>query len=130
MTVLHENKKLTYGTGVMAHFYTRSGTYVNGGGSIGVLVNGSDMQWLVGGSLLFAVGKSRIAFSGGLAMGQHKVLSAENNQYLWDGKTRVFDSRYDLPAGYSGNSSPSTTDVWGKSWFAAITVNFASLTVK
>lgn len=129
MTVLHKNKNLNIGAGLMAHFYPRLGGAVDIGGVVGVLFDAqTQMQVLVGASCMFKTkGAHRISFVGGLALGKEQVLSAESKQYYWDGKDRYFNTRQALPANYTNSGSPSTVSKMHASWFLGITFNFATL---
>ena len=129
ITVIRQNRKLSFGTGFYVHFYPRIGGAVNLGGSAGIILdNNGQVQFLLGGSLMFNVGKNRIAIVGGYARGREKVLSTENEQYYWNGKDTYLDSRNDLPKNFTA-TNPATYDKWKSSWFVGLTFNFASFTV-
>jgi translation initiation factor 2 beta subunit (eIF-2beta)/eIF-5 len=75
--IIRENKKLTFNTGFIIHAYTRSGTFANVGLAVGTLINESQIQFLLGGSLLFNVGKQRLALTGGCTFGKQKTLNED-----------------------------------------------------
>lgn len=129
VTVIKKNTKTSFGTGIYIHFYPRTGGPVNLGGSAGIILdNNGQVQYLLGGSLMFSVGNNRIALVGGYARGKEKTLSSENNQYYWKGGNTTLNSKYDLPKNYTG-TNPTTYDRMKSSWFIGLTFNFASATV-
>jgi len=129
LSVIRKNKRLSFGTGFYVHFYPRSGGAVNAGGSAGVILdNNGQVQFLLGGSLMFNVGKSRVAIVGGYARGREKTLSSENNQYYWNGGSTLINSKYDLPKNFSG-TNPATYEKWKSSWFIGLTFNFVTVPV-
>jgi len=125
--VVVKNKNYAIGSGVLAHAYWRSGTFANVGLTGGVFLNNSQIQALFGGSLMLGNLSRRFSLSGGIAMGNETVLSAENQKYFWNGKDKIYNSKYDLPSDYTETTSPATVNhfKWN-SWFVALTYNFAS----
>jgi hypothetical protein len=129
ISVIQKNEKLSFGTGIYIHFYPRTGGAVNLGGAAGLILdNNGQVQFLLGGSLMFSAGKNRIALVGGYARGKEKRLSAENQKYYRVGGTNVFNSQNDLPKSFTG-TNPTTFDKWKSSWFIGVTFNFASVPV-
>ncbi|MFT3677794.1 MAG: hypothetical protein QM781_18015 [Chitinophagaceae bacterium] len=129
VSVIQKNKKLSFGTGIYIHFYPRTGGALNLGGAGGVIIdNNGQVQFLLGGSIMFKAGKNRVALVGGFARGKEKILSAENEQYYWRGSTSnsLLNSRHEVPQNFSG-TNPATFDRWKSSWFVGLTFNFASV---
>jgi hypothetical protein len=130
--VIRENKKFTFNTGFIIHLYSRSGTPVNFGIATGPIINESQIQFLLGGSLMFSVGKSRIAFVGGLTFGKEKTLSSDLDKSFLKQKDNkgnfIYDNRNDLPKFYSGDGNVNSTTYLKSrtSWFLGVTYNFAS----
>jgi len=130
---IRENKKLSYNVGFIIHAYTRTGTFVNVGIAAGTIFNESQIQFLLGGSLMFNVGKQRLAFTGGCTFGRQKTLNSDIGGYLVEGtvnnENKMYNSRHMLPKFYTGDSNINTSTYMksATSWFFGITYNFASL---
>jgi hypothetical protein len=128
------DKKLNYSTGLMVHFYRRSGMYTNLGMVTGVSVNNAEFMWLLGGSLMFRMGSGRISLVGGLAFGKQKELDINHDQYRIANNNLQTSSPF-ISNGIGGPRLPrfftdtniSTYEKRQTSWFAGITYNFASI---
>ena len=128
LNVIRRNKNITFGTGAYMHFYRRTGTWFDYGGSAGIIVNNNaQVQILLGLSIMVKAGNNRIALVGGLATGKEKTLSEENSQYYLKDYPVLISNRNEIPKAYTG-TNPATFEKWKISWFAGITFNFASKT--
>jgi hypothetical protein len=104
------------------------------------MINSSDLQLMLGGSVLFSMNKThRLAISGGLVYGKEKVISRSAGDQVFAYKQgaevlegHLFDSIQDIPVYYTGgeNLSNYIHEEYNTSFFFAITYNFASLDVK
>jgi hypothetical protein len=127
--VIQANKKLTFGAGFMMHCYSRTGRWYNFGGASGIMLdNEGQAQILLGGSIMLGNGKNRLSLTGGLTIGREKKLSADFEQYYWDGHTKEYNRSRDLPFSFEG-TNPTTYYSWTHSWFIGVTYNFASVTI-
>ncbi|MFN8322702.1 MAG: hypothetical protein U0T74_08605 [Chitinophagales bacterium] len=124
-----ENKPVNYGFGVFAHFYSRTGTFVNFGGAVGLMLdNNTNVSFLLGGSLMFNVKKSRISFQTGLAVGKTKELAKGHTaEESTNTANTVHPNSYDLPHFYDSTAQLPLIDKWKPSWFAGISFNFATV---
>jgi hypothetical protein len=138
--VIHENRKTNINAGFLVHAYTRTGKATNFGLTTGAMINSSDLQLMLGGSVLFSMNKThRLAISGGLVYGKEKVISRSAGDQVFAYKQgaevlegHLFDSIQDIPVYYTGgeNLSNYIHEEYNTSFFFAITYNFASLDVK
>ncbi|MXV14819.1 hypothetical protein [Hufsiella ginkgonis] len=126
--VIYKNPNNSFGSGVLAHAYFRTGAALNVGLATGIFLNSAQLQGLVGPTIMLGNNTKRICISGGLALGQQTMLSAENKQFYYDGKQRVYNSLEEVPLAYSSSSSPATVNkIKLNGWFAAITYNLSSI---
>lgn len=128
--LINQNKKVfNYTLGFLVHIYPRTGNHVNYGGAIGVSLNSSNLMMLLGGSVMFNVGETRLAIAGGLAMGKHSGINNDSKQYLWNSQEAdgtLYNSPYQVPKFFPG-STVTTYDKLQLSWFFGVTYNFASI---
>lgn len=123
-----KNPKMNYAAGFMSHAYVRSGLFANCGIATGLLVNNDGFQMLLGGSILLNIRKSRLAFSGGMALGQRKTLSPVVQNSVW--KDAYLDVMPDnLPQFFTGSDVPYYLQ-WNRSWFFGMTYNFSSVAIR
>lgn len=116
--VIRENSgNFKVGMAVLSHFYTRTGTFVNVGGTAGITLNSdADPQYLAGFSLMFnGKGINRLVLSGGWAFGKVDRLS---NKYARNQPEapRVFTNV---------NDSELTTKQWQHNCFFSLTYNLS-----
>lgn len=132
--VIRSNPKRGFNAGFLVHAYTRSGTSTNLALTTGIIVNNSDLQYLIGGSILLAAGGDhRIALSGGLVFGKEKMLSSELRQFERNPEENSIQAnRYDLKPYYTGtaNLANSTYEKYNTSFFFAVTLNLGTLNIK
>ncbi len=128
--IISENIKKSFSAGFMLHVYTRTGSYVNGGLAAGVILNQSQIQILLGTSLMFKAGSNRFALSFGFARGRQKTLSSELQKFQGQEITinKIYNSKRELPQFYTGteNINTYTFEKWKTSYFIGLTYNFAS----
>lgn len=125
--VILKNPSRSFGTGVLAHVYVRTGAFYDFGLATGVFLNSSQVQGLIGPSIMLGNKTKRFCLSGGLAVGQEQVLSAENQQYFYDGKSRIYNNAAEVPQAYTSDSSPATVSHMNyHNWFVALTYNLSS----
>lgn len=121
-----------YGVGLLAHAYVRTGTFFNVGLSTGVLVNNVGVQILIGASTMFSVKKSRLSLTGGVVIGQKKVISPTAAPYLRDENSPSDGTVYNLPTEVPAFFEPTdipTLVQWNCSWFFGLTYNFGSVSI-
>lgn len=132
--LIHINrKKLSYSTGIIVHAYPRTGTFLNLGLTSGVVIdNNAGLVVLLGGSVLFNVGKSRLALTGGVAFGKEKALYSDVERHQWNSITdpdnRLYNSRNGLPQFFPGTNI-NTYEKRTYSLFFGLTYNFASINI-
>jgi len=123
-----KNPRMNYAAGFLLHAYTRSGIFANCGITTGLLVNNDGFQMLLGGSTLFNIRKSRIAFSGGMAIGKQKTLSPTVENSVW--KDSYVEGMIDnLPPFFAGSDVPYF-EKWRTSWYFGLTYNFNSVAIR
>jgi len=102
------------GLGVLLHAYTRWGKRINGGISIGGIIdNQSTIKYTGGGSLLLGR-EQRLIITGGIALGKINKLA--------DG---LIESEWITPG--TSQTSPATELKWSSSWFVGVTYNLGTL---
>ncbi|NVM62127.1 hypothetical protein FHW88_000403 [Mucilaginibacter sp. SG538B] len=126
--VIYRNDSHSFGAGFLAHAYIRTGAFFNFGLASGIFLNSSEVQGLIGPSIMLGNKTKRFCISGGIAAGQETVLSAENQQYYFDGKEAIYNSANEVPQEFSGTSTPSTAKrMKYNGWFIALTYNLSSI---
>lgn len=129
---IYTNKKINFNTGVLIHGYWRNGKIANAGIAVGAMLdNNTQLLWLIGGSILLNAGNSRIAISGGAAIGKEMVISSELQRYSWNSSindSTLYNSINNVPKFYIGTSNIPTYYKTNLNWFFAITYNFATIT--
>ncbi|WP_144915197.1 hypothetical protein [Mucilaginibacter frigoritolerans] len=130
-TVIYKNESRAFGAGVLAHVYIRTGGYFDFGVASGVFLNSSQIQGLLGPSIMLGNATKRFCISGGIAAGQVSQLSAENQQYYYNGKSQVYDNINDVPQAYTSTSTPATVNhMKYDGWFIALTYNLSTTITK
>lgn len=107
-----QKNQLSLNFGVMMHAYSRSGRYVNGGPSIGVMVGTSGTRVMGGGSLLLGK-RQRLVVSVGVAIG--------NVDKLQDGRETEVEE--ELSPNEQNGEVPVQRDL-DTGWFAGASWNF------
>lgn len=112
------------GFGLLSHFYTRTGGFVNVGGTFGFIMDTEiRFRFLLGGSLMLGR-QSRVVLSGGLALGQVSQLS---DGYDTGYRTNAL-GQPNFTAKPTDNAVP-VSDRFLTSFFFGITYNFAGVNI-
>ena len=119
--IRQDEGKYVVDVGIMSHIYPRTGTRVNGGLSTGIVIrNGSNVKYLLGGSLILGY-EQRFIISGGWVGGTSLVLDETYNDVL-----DTYVSRNRLT---TISSSIPTTNRWNWNSYFAITYNLGGTNV-
>lgn len=128
----HDSGK--FNAGFLLHAYTRSGRAANLALTTGTVISESNIQLMLGGSLLLAArGEYRIALSAGCIWGKQRSLNGELSKYQWSAdQGGLFSSIHEVKPFYQGdgNVNAGVVEKYGNSYFFAITMNFGSISVK
>jgi hypothetical protein len=111
------------GVGMLTHFYPRSSSHYNFGGTVGLMTSTSlNLRLMLGGSLMVSSlfgSNNRVSFSGGVVWGKVKRLSEKDKEF-YNGP-RVLNK---IPEFFTEASAPAPIDRNEHSWFFAVTLNF------
>jgi hypothetical protein len=119
--IRQDEGKYVVDVGIISHIYPRTGSRVNVGLNTGIVIrNGSNVKYLLGGSLMFGY-EQRFILSGGWVGGTTQVLDETYNDAL-----DSFVSRNRLT---TISSSIPTTNRWNWNGYFAITYNLGGANV-
>jgi hypothetical protein len=111
------------GVGLLTHFYPRSSSHYNLGGTVGLMTSTSlNLRLMLGGSLMVSSlfgSNNRVSFSGGVVWGKVKRLGEKDKDFFEH--PRVVNG---IPEFFEEASAPVPIDRNEHSWFFAVTLNF------